>query len=200
VLVYSSALLWASLHMASYEKPPLVLTYDKFGPDLFPNMYKESDADSQFAFNMYQRKTGQPTGFSAEQAEQLFNPRDMQLPHFRLRVLTKHEKHDKRHSERNVLHITKDDPLQIYLIDRSFSSFEILDTRQVMIKQSRTLLLEVQMADRPYQGGLAVFEYAVEQIGASWCQRYNRPEYTFPKRKSIAEEWDEGLFGFVVVG
>lgn len=137
---------------------------------------------------------------SAEQAEQLFNPRDMQLPHFRLRVLTKHEKHDKRHSERNVLHITKDDPLQIYLIDRSFSSFEILDTRQVMIKQSRTLLLEVQMADRPYQGGLAVFEYAVEQIGASWCQRYNRPEYTFPKRKSIAEEWDEGLFGFVVVG
>jgi len=74
----------------------------------------------------------------------------------------------------------------------------VTDRRQVLAKA--TLLLEVQMVEFPSQGNTKAFDWAVSQIKEAFCRRYTRPEYHFTQSKHTVRHWNDGLFGFVVIG
>jgi len=76
----------------------------------------------------------------------------------------------------------------------------ITNRRQVFAKANTTLLLEVQMAEFPSQATTQIFEFVVSEISKAFLRRYNRPEHRFTKSIHHAETWNEGKYGFSVIG
>ncbi|KAL3130145.1 hypothetical protein ABBQ38_008455 [Trebouxia sp. C0009 RCD-2024] len=111
-------------------------------------------------------------------------------------------------SERHVLHITEVDKLQIFLKflhshparPNQEEPLMITDTRHVFARANTTLLLEVKMAEFPYQATTQIFEFVVSEISKAFLRRYNRPEYRFTQSIYHAETWNEGKYGFIVIG
>ena len=112
-------------------------------------------------------------------------------------------------SERHVLHITEADKLQIFLkclhSQPSNPNREepllITDRRHVFAKANTTLLLGVQMDEFPYQATTQIFDFVVSEISKGVLtpiQQAKIPLHT----QSIyhAETWNEGKYGFIVIG
>lgn len=192
--------------MTPSTAPALVIVYrqDDMHVSVFENMYDRADVYSQTEHNIHWLKAGgSPAEFPLIRYMQMYKGLEKRNRNYTLPILCKHEKHDRRSSELNVVHITKDDVLQIYLTSLfqcSAGPLVVTDTRQVMAKENHTLLLEVQMVVAPHQALPQSFDYAVNQIKEAFCSRYMRPEYCFPQSRHTAVQWKEGLFGFICIG
>jgi len=192
--------------MTAATAPALVTIYcqDWMHVDVFENIYDKTDVYSQTEHNIHWLKAGgSPAEFPLIRYMQMYKGLQERNRNYTLPVLCKHAKHDRRSSELNVVHITKDDVLQIYLtslFQGSAGPLVVIDTRQVIAKENRTLLLEVHMVVAPHQTLPQSFDYAVNQIKEAFCRRYMRPEYCFPQSRHAAVQWKEGLFGFICIG
>ncbi|DBA65481.1 TPA: hypothetical protein ACH3X2_003191 [Trebouxia sp. C0005] len=56
------------------------------------------------------------------------------------------------------------------------------------------------MAEFPYQATTQNFDFVVSEISKAFLRRYNRPKYRFTKSVHHAETWNEGKYGFIVIG
>ncbi|KAL0043170.1 hypothetical protein WJX82_002502 [Trebouxia sp. C0006] len=56
------------------------------------------------------------------------------------------------------------------------------------------------MAELPYQATTQIFKFLVSEIGKAFLRRYNRTKYRFTQCICHAETWDEGKYGFIVIG
>ncbi len=56
------------------------------------------------------------------------------------------------------------------------------------------------MAEFPSQATTQIFEFVVSEISKAFLRRYNRPEHRFTKSIHHAETWNEGKYGFSVIG
>jgi len=181
--------------------------------DILETVFNNADVHVQSDFLMYLMNTGGPAeadlaNFASLGKAHLYKGHESYDKNYSLQILCKHHRCDKRMSERHVLHITEADKLQIFLKflhshparPNQEEPLMITDRRQVFAKENTTLLLEVKMADFPYQATTQIFEFVVSEISKAFLRRYNRPEYRFTKSIHHAETWNEGKYGFIVIG
>ncbi len=181
--------------------------------DILETMFHNADVHLQSDFLMYVMYTGGPAeadlaNFASLGKAHLYKGHESYDKSYSLQILCKHDRCDKRMSERHVLHITEADKLQIFLKflhshparPNQEEPLMIIDTRNVFAKENTTLLLEIKMAEFPYQATTQIFEFVVSEISKAFLRRYNRPEYQFTKSIYHVETWDEGKYGFIVIG
>jgi len=200
----------------SYSNTPgLASLYEKPGmnPDILEKTFENAGVHEQSDFIIHYSNPGGPAEadvaiFASIGKPHSYKGHEMYDKDYRLQILCKHDRCDKRMSERHVLHITEADKLQIFLKflhshparPNQEEPLRITDRRQVFAKANTTLLLEVQMAEFPYQATTQNFEFVVSEISKAFLRRYNRPEYRFTKSIHHAETWNEGKYGFIVIG
>ena len=182
--------------------------------DILETVFNNADAHVQTDFLMHLMHTGGPAeadlaDFASLGKAHSYKGHESYDKNYSLQILCKHQRCDKRMSERHVLHITEADKLQIFLKflhshparPNQEEPLRITDRRrQVFAKANTTLLLEVQMAEFPYQATTQNFDFVVSEISKAFLRRYNRPEYRFTKSIHHAETWNEGKYGFIVIG
>ncbi len=177
--------------------------------DILETLFNNADVHVQSDFLIY-LITGDPAeadlaNFACLGKAHLYKGHESYDKSYSLHIPCQHDRCDKRMSERHVLHITEADKLQIFLkFLHSHANREdplmITDRRQVLAKANTTLLLEVKMDEFPYQATTQIFEFVVSEISKAFLRRYNRPAYRFTKSIHHAETWNEGKYGFIVIG
>ncbi|DBA96117.1 TPA: hypothetical protein ACH3X1_015674 [Trebouxia sp. C0004] len=201
----------------SYSNTPgLASLYEKPGmnPDILEKTFENAGVHEQSDFIIHYSNPGGPAEadvaiFASIGKPHSYKGHEMYDKDYRLQILCKHDRCDKRMSERHVLHITEADKLQIFLKflyslparPNQEEPLMIIDTRRnVFAKENTTLLLEVKMAELPYQATTQIFKFLVSEIGKAFLRRYNRTKYRFTQCICHAETWDEGKYGFIVIG
>lgn len=181
--------------------------------DLLETLFINADVQTQSDFLIYLIHTKGPAvvdlaNFASLGKAHLYKGHESYDKNYCLQILCKQQRCDKRMSERHVLHITEVDKLQIFLKflhshparPNQEEPLMITDTRHVFARDNTTLLLEVKMAEFPYQATTQIFEFVVSEISKAFLRRYNMPEYRFTQSIYHAETWNEGKYGFIVIG
>ena len=177
--------------------------------DILETLFNNADVHVQSDFLIY-LITGDPAeadlaNFASLGKAHSYKGHESYDKSYSLHIPRQHDRCDKRMSERHVLHITEADKLQIFLkFLHSHANREeplmITDRRHVFAKANTTLLLEVKMDEFPYQATTQIFDFVVSEISKAFLRRYNKPAYRYTKLIYHAETWNEGKYGFIVIG
>ena len=195
--------------------PGLASLYRKLGMnlDMLEQLSNNADVHVQSDFLIHLIHTGGPAeadlaNFASLAKAHLYKGHERYDKTYSLHIPCQRDRCDKRMSERHVLHITEADKLQIFLKflhsqpanPNREEPLLITDRRHVFAKANTTLLLEVKMDEFPYQATTQIFDFVVSEISKAFLRRYNKPAYRYTKSIYHAETWNEGKYGFIVIG
>ena len=159
--------------------------------DILETLFNNADVHVQTDFLIYlitgDRAEADLANFASLGKAHLYKGHEIYDQSCSLHIPCQLDRCDKRMSERHVLHITEADKLQIFLKflhshpanPNREEPLMITDRRQVLAKANTTLLLEVKMAEFPYQATTQIFEFVVSEISKAFLRRYNRPSYRY---------------------